>query len=193
VGPTTSPRSGGARSGTVCRPSICSPTAILGPSARRAGRHGAGARSATTVLLAPRGEHRSCTCGEPLIAAFLGAGMRVILRPHYQTARLAPRVVAGLVARSARPGLSPRRPDGGARLAAGVRRPRVRLVRHGDRVRPRPRQAGALRRRAAPRAESEVRGARPGADGVSHPPGAGPRPAARTRGRGAAIRERPAP
>ncbi len=38
-------------------------------------------------------------CGEPLIAALLGAGVRVILRPHYQTARLAPRLVEGLVAR----------------------------------------------------------------------------------------------
>src|SRR5262249_44401757 len=38
-------------------------------------------------------------CGEPLIAALLGAGLKVILRPHYQTARLAPRLVERLVAR----------------------------------------------------------------------------------------------
>jgi hypothetical protein len=58
-------------------------------------------RAGTTVLLAPTwGQHSILhVCGEPLIAAFLGAGMRVILRPHYQTARLAPRVVAGLVTR----------------------------------------------------------------------------------------------
>jgi YidC/Oxa1 family membrane protein insertase len=34
-----------------------------------------------------------------LIAALLGAGMRVVMRPHYQTARLAPRIVERLVAR----------------------------------------------------------------------------------------------
>jgi len=55
----------------------------------------------TTVLLAPTwGEHSILhVCGEPLIAALLDAGIRVILRPHYQTARLAPRVVQSLVAR----------------------------------------------------------------------------------------------
>ena len=54
-----------------------------------------------TVLLAPTwGEHSTLhVCGEPLIAALLNADIRVILRPHYQTARLAPRVVDGLVAR----------------------------------------------------------------------------------------------
>jgi YidC/Oxa1 family membrane protein insertase len=60
------------------------------------------ARSATTtVLLAPTwGEHSILhVCGEPLIAALLGAGIRVILRPHYQTTRLAPRLVESLVAR----------------------------------------------------------------------------------------------
>jgi CDP-glycerol glycerophosphotransferase (TagB/SpsB family) len=55
----------------------------------------------TTALLAPTwGEHSILhVCGEPLIAALLGAGIRVILRPHYQTARLAPRLVQSLVAR----------------------------------------------------------------------------------------------
>ena len=54
-----------------------------------------------TVLLAPTwGEHSILhVCGEPLIAALLAAGLRVILRPHYQTALLAPRVVENLVAR----------------------------------------------------------------------------------------------
>lgn len=55
----------------------------------------------TTVLLAPTwGEHSILhVCGPPLIDALLRAGLRVILRPHYQTARLAPRVVQGLTAR----------------------------------------------------------------------------------------------
>jgi YidC/Oxa1 family membrane protein insertase len=54
-----------------------------------------------TVLLAPTwGEHSILhVCGEPLIAALLDAGLRVILRPHYQTALLAPRVVESLTAR----------------------------------------------------------------------------------------------
>jgi YidC/Oxa1 family membrane protein insertase len=53
-----------------------------------------------TVLLAPTWGAQSTlhVCGGPLIAALLGAGLRVILRPHYQTARLAPRLVASLVA-----------------------------------------------------------------------------------------------
>lgn len=56
-----------------------------------------------TALLAPTwGEHSILhVCGEPLIAALLDAGIRVILRPHYQTARLAPRLVEGLVKRFA--------------------------------------------------------------------------------------------
>ena len=55
----------------------------------------------TTALLAPTwGEHSILhVCGEPLIAALLGAGIRVILRPHYQTTRLAPQVVERLVTR----------------------------------------------------------------------------------------------
>ena len=54
-----------------------------------------------TALLAPTwGEHSTLhVCGEPLIAALLAAGVRVILRPHYQTARLTPHVVERLVAR----------------------------------------------------------------------------------------------
>lgn len=55
----------------------------------------------TTVLLAPTWGEQSTlhVCGEPLVAALLEAGLRVILRPHYQTARLAPRLVERLVAR----------------------------------------------------------------------------------------------
>ncbi len=55
----------------------------------------------TTVLLAPTWGEQSIlhVCGEPLIAALLGAGIGVILRPHYQTTRLAPQVVERLVAR----------------------------------------------------------------------------------------------
>lgn len=55
----------------------------------------------TTVLLAPTwGEHSILhVCGEPLIDALLSSGLRVILRPHYQTARLAPRVIQRLTAR----------------------------------------------------------------------------------------------
>jgi hypothetical protein len=54
-----------------------------------------------TALLAPTWGEQSTlhVCGEPLIGALLGAGIRVILRPHYQTARLAPRLVEGLIAR----------------------------------------------------------------------------------------------
>jgi YidC/Oxa1 family membrane protein insertase len=55
----------------------------------------------TTVLLAPTWGEQSIlhVCGEPLIAALLSSGIRVILRPHYQTTRLAPRLIEGLVAR----------------------------------------------------------------------------------------------
>src|SRR6266436_4486039 len=57
--------------------------------------------SPPTVLLAPTWGEQSIlpACGEPLIATLLDAGMRVIMRPHYQTARLAPRLVDRLVAR----------------------------------------------------------------------------------------------
>jgi len=57
--------------------------------------------SAITVLLAPTWGEQSTlhVCGEPLIAALLDGGIRVILRPHYQTGRLAPHLIAGLVAR----------------------------------------------------------------------------------------------
>ena len=57
--------------------------------------------SPPTVLLAPTwgGQSILHVCGEPLIAALLDAGMRVIMRPHYQTSRLAPRLVERLVAR----------------------------------------------------------------------------------------------
>jgi CDP-Glycerol:Poly(glycerophosphate) glycerophosphotransferase len=55
----------------------------------------------TTALLAPTWGEQSIlhVCGEPLIAALLAGGIRVVLRPHYQTTRLAPRLVEGLVAR----------------------------------------------------------------------------------------------
>ncbi|HTY78891.1 MAG TPA: CDP-glycerol glycerophosphotransferase family protein [Candidatus Bathyarchaeia archaeon] len=56
---------------------------------------------ATTALLAPTWGELSTlhVCGERLIGALLDAGIRVVLRPHYQTTRLAPRLVEGLVAR----------------------------------------------------------------------------------------------
>ena len=52
----------------------------------------------STVLLAPTWGEQSIlhVCGAPLIAALLGAGIGVILRPHYQTIRLAPRLVQDL-------------------------------------------------------------------------------------------------
>jgi len=55
----------------------------------------------TTVLLAPTwGEQSTLNVrGEALIAVLLGAGLRVILRPHYQTARLTPKLIESLVAR----------------------------------------------------------------------------------------------
>jgi CDP-glycerol:poly(glycerophosphate) glycerophosphotransferase len=54
-----------------------------------------------TALLAPTwGEHSILhVCGAPLIATLLGAGLRVILRPHYQTTRLSPRLVQRLITR----------------------------------------------------------------------------------------------
>lgn len=50
------------------------------------------------ALLAPTwGEHSILeVCGESLIASLLGAGVNVVLRPHYQTVRLNPRLVQGL-------------------------------------------------------------------------------------------------
>ena len=121
----------------------------------------------------PRGESsRPCTsAASRLSPPSSSAGIRVILRPHYQTARLAPRLVDSLVARfRAHPQFRHvDRMEESASLLR-VRSPDQRLVRHGHRVRPRPRQAGALRRRPAPGAEPEVRGARPRADGDAHPP-----------------------
>ena len=57
--------------------------------------------ASTSVLLAPTWGEQSTlpVCGERLISALLDGGLRVILRPHYQTTRLAPRLVEGLVAR----------------------------------------------------------------------------------------------
>ena len=86
----------------------------------------AGASAPSTALLAPTWGEQSIlhVCGEPLIAALLDAGIRVILRPHYQTARLAPRLVRApghpVRVRSALP---PRGPNGGERLAVRVRPP----------------------------------------------------------------------
>jgi YidC/Oxa1 family membrane protein insertase len=67
-----------------------------------AGHQRGSARSVTALLAPTWGEHSILhVCGEPLIAALLEAGIHVILRPHYQTARLAPRVVERLVKRFA--------------------------------------------------------------------------------------------
>jgi len=54
-----------------------------------------------TALLAPTWGEQSIlnVCGEPLIEALLGGGVEVILRPHYQTTRLWPRLVEGLLTR----------------------------------------------------------------------------------------------
>ena len=60
-----------------------------------------------TALLAPTWGEQSTlnVCGEPLIEALLGGGVEVILRPHYQTTRLWPRLVEGLLTRfGKRPG-----------------------------------------------------------------------------------------
>ena len=61
------------------------------------------ASGVTTALLAPTWGEQSIlhVCGERLIATLLDAGVRVILRPHYQTTRLAPRLVEALVTRFA--------------------------------------------------------------------------------------------
>jgi CDP-glycerol:poly(glycerophosphate) glycerophosphotransferase len=66
-----------------------------------AAAHPRGPAGSTTVLLAPTWGEQSTlhVCGERLIAALLSGGLRVILRPHYQTTRLAPRLVQRLVAR----------------------------------------------------------------------------------------------
>jgi len=87
--PAPAPRRPAARTPVESRASAGGPPAPRRPAAR------------TTALLAPTwGEHSILhVCGEPLIAALLGAGIRVILRPHYQTTRLAPQVVERLVAR----------------------------------------------------------------------------------------------
>jgi YidC/Oxa1 family membrane protein insertase len=54
-----------------------------------------------TVLLAPTWGEQSTldVCGDALIASLLGAGVNVILRPHYQTARLSPGLLQGLLDR----------------------------------------------------------------------------------------------
>jgi YidC/Oxa1 family membrane protein insertase len=54
-----------------------------------------------TALLAPTWGERSTlhVCGESLIAALLGGGINVIMRPHYHTARRSPEVVSRLIAR----------------------------------------------------------------------------------------------
>jgi CDP-glycerol glycerophosphotransferase (TagB/SpsB family) len=55
----------------------------------------------TIALLAPTWGEQSTlhVCGQQLIAALLSSGVHVILRPHYQTARLSPRLIEALVAR----------------------------------------------------------------------------------------------
>ncbi len=52
----------------------------------------------TTVLIAPTWGDDSIfnRCGEELIAVLLDAGYRVIMRPHYQSARLTPHVIEAL-------------------------------------------------------------------------------------------------
>jgi hypothetical protein len=51
-----------------------------------------------TVLVAPTWGERTllAECGERLLETLLGAGMRVILRPHHQTVKLAPALVQRL-------------------------------------------------------------------------------------------------
>jgi YidC/Oxa1 family membrane protein insertase len=65
-----------------------------GPPVREPGSEG-------TVLVAPTWGERSllAECGERLIEVLLGAGLRVILRPHYQTVKRAPALVQRLRAR----------------------------------------------------------------------------------------------
>ncbi len=67
-------------------------------------RHAAPVRelgSEGTVLVAPTWGERSllAECGERLIQVLLAARLRVILRPHYQTVKLAPELVRRLRAR----------------------------------------------------------------------------------------------
>jgi CDP-glycerol:poly(glycerophosphate) glycerophosphotransferase len=66
-----------------------------------AAAHPREASSTTITLLAPTwGEHSILhVCGESLIATLLRAGIHVVLRPHYRTAHLAPRLVHSLVSR----------------------------------------------------------------------------------------------
>src|SRR4029077_18172290 len=65
-----------------------------------AGAEAPGSPHTNALRAPPRGPQSPLhVCGEPLIAALLGAGIRVILRPHYQTTRLAPGLIEGLVAR----------------------------------------------------------------------------------------------
>lgn len=54
-----------------------------------------------TVLIAPTWGEQSLlhVCGGPLVQALLAADVRVILRPHYQTTKLAPGLVHGLLDR----------------------------------------------------------------------------------------------
>ena len=89
AGGAPAPRQPAARTTSDSRASAGGAPAPRQPAAR------------TTALLAPTWGEQSTlhVCGEPLIAALLGAGIGVILRPHYQTTRLAPQVVERLVAR----------------------------------------------------------------------------------------------
>jgi hypothetical protein len=65
---------------------------------KRRGRPAREPGAVATVLVAPTWGERSLLheCGEALITQLLDAGLRVILRPHYQTVRLAPRLVQRL-------------------------------------------------------------------------------------------------
>jgi YidC/Oxa1 family membrane protein insertase len=95
--------SAGAKSSRACPPKHIFPYGY--PRLERlvevADAHRKDPSAPPTVLLAPTWGEQSTlhVCGEPLIAALLEAGFRVILRPHYQTARLAPRLVDSLVTR----------------------------------------------------------------------------------------------
>ena len=68
---------------------------------RRHGEHGA--HGPPVVLIAPTWGERSIfnTCGEELAGILLEAGYHVIVRPHYQTAKLTPEVIEKLKARYA--------------------------------------------------------------------------------------------
>jgi YidC/Oxa1 family membrane protein insertase len=69
--------------------------------AERASRPAPGSDGPPTLLIAPTWGEQSLlnVCGERLIEVLLAAGYRVILRPHYMTAKQSPELVAGLLRR----------------------------------------------------------------------------------------------